>query len=70
MVLIGPSSQSNSEEYKYQLLSIVDLKIKSISSPVLADSTEVEVVHFAGASTCAEAEMEKAKAPMNTLGRR
>jgi hypothetical protein len=49
---MGPSSQSNSEEYKYQLLSMAAVKIKSSSSPILAEEVEVLVCHLAGVSTC------------------
>ncbi len=50
---IGPQFGSKSLEYKYQSLSIVALKIRSISSPTLAATEEEEVDHLAGFKICA-----------------
>jgi hypothetical protein len=52
-VLVGPSSQLNSEEYRYQSLSIVALNINSISSPTFVWLVEVSYFHLAGFSTWA-----------------
>jgi len=52
VVTIGPQFGSKSLEYKYQSLSIVALKIRSISSPTLAFPAEAEVDHLAGFRIC------------------